>query len=430
MKKYLLGTTAFAAASLVASGASAQSLEDRIRTLEEQMLMGAPGSGFDITVSGYIHGGFFLQDIDPKNGFRAPVGTEEDYGSIDVKMGGAEAQFTAQTTLDNGIDLMGRIELSGFTTDDQIDETYIRAQGGFGQVTLGADDDAWNLTHYSSPNPGLNGIDSPNYRHAVVTGARTGTNASLTGDANKITYFTPRFSGFQFGISYTPNTADTNGDSGSAPYDRNSGDIENVVGIGANFSRSFGGIAVGASAGWQSGTTNEKFDHDGMGETPERGIDTDPSQWHVGGTVSRGGWTLGGAYASYEGSPSAGGAVKSLTDGEGSVELDLSDKLSATAWAVGATYNTGPWTVGVGYLQSEADIGGVLGSFDDNNNPVYSEGTLTGETTVVNAGASYALAPGVTLAADVSFYEDDDGADTTNSSKEAVGAGIIMGINF
>ncbi|MCY4048948.1 MAG: porin, partial [Hyphomicrobiales bacterium] len=200
MKKYLLGTTAFAAASLVASGASAQSLEDRIRTLEEQMLMGAPGSGFDITVSGYIHGGFFLQDIDPLTA--AP--NEEDYGAVDVKMGGAEAQFTAQTTLDNGIDLMGRIELSGFTTSDQIDETYIRAQGGFGQVTLGADDDAWNLTHYSSPNPGLNGIDSPNYRHAVVTGARTGTNASLTGDANKITYFTPRFSGFQFGISYTP----------------------------------------------------------------------------------------------------------------------------------------------------------------------------------------------------------------------------------
>ena len=416
------------------------SLEERIRTLEEQMLMGAPGSGFDITVSGYIHGGFFLQDIDPNtigtrrlDGDGDPVGTGmEDYGSIDVKMGGAEAQFTAQTTLDNGIDLMGRIELSGFTTSDQIDETYIRAQGGFGQVTLGADDDAWNLTHYSSPNPGLNGIDSPNYRHAVYTGARTGTNASLTGDANKITYFTPRFSGFQFGISYTPNTANTNGDSGSAPYDRNSGDIENVVGIGANFSRSFGGIAVGASAGWQSGTTNEKFDPDGThggsasdGAMAARGIGTDPSQWHVGGTVSRGGWTLGGAYANYEGT---GGALKLETlDGAGedanvTAETDVSDKLAATAWAVGATYNTGPWTVGVGYLQSEQDIGvpGAEGAIV----------TQTGETTVVNAGASYALAPGVTVAADVSFYEDDDGANTTNSSKEAVGAGLIMGINF
>ena len=417
----------------VASEASVQSLEDRIRTLEEQMLMGAPGSGFDITVSGYIHGGFFLQDIDSIT----PAPNEQDYGSIDVKMGGAEAQFTAQTTLDNGIDLMGRIELSGFTTDDQIDETYIRAQGGFGQVTLGADDDAWNLTHYSSPNPGLNGIDSPNYRHAVVTGARTGTNASLTGDANKITYFTPRFSGFQFGISYTPNTADTNGDSGSAPYDRNSGDIENVVGIGANFSRSFGGVAVGASAGWQSGTTNEMFDPDGThggtegnGPMAARGIDTDPSQWHVGGTVSRGGWTLGGAYASYEGS---GGPVRLTLVDEGDADwtdeddtvleqADVSDKLAATAWAVGATYNTGPWTVGVGYLQSEQDRG------DWNAEGVVV--TETGETTVVNAGASYALAPGVTIAADVSFYEDDANTGDTDGSKEAVGAGIIMGINF
>ena len=421
MKKYLLGTTALVAGSLVATGASAQSLEDRIRTLEEQMLMGAPGSGFDITVSGYIHGGFFLQDIDPIR----PAPNEEDYGSIDVKMGGAEAQFTAQTTLDNGIDLMGRIELSGFTTDDQIDETYIRAQGGFGQVTLGADDDAWNLTHYSSPNPGLNGIDSPNYRHAVVTGARTGTNSSLTGDANKITYFTPRFSGFQFGISYTPNTADTNGDSGSSPYDRNSGDLENVVGIGANFSRSFGGVAVGASAGWQSGTTNEKFDHDGMSDTAERGIDTDPSQWHVGGTVSRGGWTLGGAYASYEGS--GGDVSNAVTVDSVTYDVDLSGELAATAWAVGATYNTGPWTVGVGYLQSEEDTASASTNADSTGHTVT---TLTGETTVVNAGASYALAPGVTLAADVSFYEDDDGGNHANSSKEAVGAGIIMGINF
>ena len=428
MKKYLLGTTAFAAASLVASGASAQSLEDRIRTLEEQMLMGAPGSGFDITVSGYIHGGFFLQDIDPKSnpngGFGFNTGPEEDYGAVDVKMGGAEAQFTAQTTLDNGIDLMGRIELSGFTTSDQIDETYIRAQGGFGQVTLGADDDAWNLTHYSSPNPGLNGIDSPNYRHAVVTGARTGTNASLTGDANKITYFTPRFSGFQFGISYTPNTADTNGDSGSAPYDRNSGSIENVVGIGANFSRSFGGIAVGASAGWQSGTTNEMFDPDGGGDMAARGISTDPSQWHVGGTISRGGWTLGGAYANYEGSGDSIVVSTADTSGATTAEFDISDKLAATVWAVGASYNTGPWTVGAGYLQSEQDVGDLASATDN------SIVTVTGETTVVNAGASYALAPGVTVAADVSFYEDNDGQNTPNSSKEAVGAGLIMGINF
>ena len=416
------------------------SLEERIRTLEEQMLMGAPGSGFDITVSGYIHGGFFLQDIDPNtigtrrlDGDGDPVGTGmEDYGSIDVKMGGAEAQFTAQTTLDNGIDLMGRIELSGFTTSDQIDETYIRAQGGFGQVTLGADDDAWNLTHYSSPNPGLNGVDSPNYRHAVIAGAnRTGTNASLTGDANKITYFTPRFSGFQFGISYTPNTEDTNGDSGSTPYDRNTDAIENVVGIGANFSRSFGGIAVGASAGWQSGTTNATYDHDGNPDTAARGIDTDPSQWHVGGTVSRGGWTLGGAYASYEGSGQVGSATLDVSVAQDdSMVMDFSGDVAQTVWAVGASYNTGPWTVGAGYLQGESDQTNVTAGTNDAGQTSISRSTVTGETTVVNAGASYALAPGVTVAADVSFYEDNDGLNQPNSSQEAVGAGLIMGINF
>ena len=430
MKKYLLGTTAFAAASLAASGASAQSLEERIRTLEEQMLMGAPGSGFDITVSGYIHGGFFLQDIDPV--------TSQDYADTDIKMGGAEAQFTAQTTLDNGVDIMGRIELSGFTTDDQIDETYIRAQGEFGQITLGADDDVWNLTHYSTPNPGLNGIDSPNYRHAAATGARTGTNDSITGDANKVTYFTPRLSGFQFGISYTPNTENTDGDSGSAPYDRNSGDIENVIGLGANFSRSFGGTAVGASAGWQSGSDNYTFDHDGDPGTADVGIDTNPVNWHVGGTVSRGGWTIGGAYARYGGIAVFGyNATNGRVDEDNPVNryVDLSSEFEQTVWAVGATYGTDLWTVGVGYLQSEADgrasdVSVEADKIRDGDVYGLDATRLSSEAIVIGGGASYVLVPGVTVAADVAFYGDDNGRGQPNSNLEAVAAGFIIGINF
>ena len=108
------------------------------------------------------------------------------------------------------------------------------------------------------------------------------------------------------------------------------------------------------------------------------------------------------------------------------LEVDLSDKLASTAWTVGATYNTGPWTVGVGYFQAEQDVG-VTGTNDENEPTV---GTRTGETSVVNVGGSYELAPGVTVAADVSFYEDDDGTNHANSTQEAVGAGVIMGINF
>ena len=77
---------------------------------------------------------------------------------------------------------------------------------------------------------------------------------NTTGDANKLTYFTPRFSGFQLGLSYTPSLAGGTGGSsnsyGNLP--NNNGGVdpadpsrqEKIVEIGANYVNSFGGVDV------------------------------------------------------------------------------------------------------------------------------------------------------------------------------------------
>ncbi|MCY4039562.1 MAG: porin, partial [Hyphomicrobiales bacterium] len=347
MRKVLLGTTAFVAASVVASGASAQSLEDRIRTLEESMLMGSPGSGFDVGVSGYMHGGFFLVDIDDNPATTA----EEDYGSTDVKIGATEIHFTATGQLDNGIEVGGRVELEGTTQTDQIDETYIWAEGGFGRMVIGAENGPSYLMHYSAPwIAGVNGVDSPNYRYTTHGGAaRTNTQTLIASDANKITYFTPRFSGFQFGIAYTPSaTGDNRGGEqngwGSA-YDRSGGTgVENIVAVAGNFSRDFGGVSVGASAGWESGSSNVTYDN---GTDNPQSVSDDPTNWHIGGEVSRGGFTVGGAYYSatgFTGGDGTGDATSTVGEGQTNErEVDLTSDTEQTAWAVGAHYATGPW---------------------------------------------------------------------------------------
>lgn len=448
-KRYLLGTMAFVVTSVIASGAMAQSLEERIRTLEESMLMGAPGTGFDLQLSGFAHGGFVIQDADPVDG-------TEDFASTDVKMGEAEIIFEATTLLDNGIEIGGAVQLEGFTDDDQIDETYMWAEGGFGRFVLGAENSADSLMHFSSPWFGLNGVDGASYRYTAITAVRDGTGTDLAGDANKITYFTPRFSGFQFGISYTPNNEDRSGDaSGGGAYNKNNGDrtVENIVGVGSNFRRSFGDVSIGASAGWESGSAG-KFDlaefYDGRSILLN--VAEDPTNWHIGGEVSMQGFTVGGAYfraEGYYGTDGKGSVVKASNNGtsvdiefgdlpavrffntsiqevygdiidarfgEGtsadvaSISADASTVSEQNAWTVGATYGTGPWTVGIGYFQAEADVIGV-----------------DLETTVIGLGATYDVAPGVSVAADIGFYEDGfaDGAST-----DATGGGILLGINF
>ncbi|MCY4034218.1 MAG: porin [Hyphomicrobiales bacterium] len=490
MKKYLLGTTAFAAVSFVTSSAMAQSLDDRVRTLEESMLMGSPGSGFAVAVSGFIHGGFVISDIDavpttiPGTGERPSVGREytergepdyrprrpgwgyyngtkgdgnfqgnaqnnlsedEFFDSPLVRMGGSEVHFTATRRLDNGIEVGGRVELEGFTEDDQIDETYIWMEGGFGRLQVGAENGASYLMHYSAPwVSAVNGVDSPNYRYAAVTGARTSTQTLLSSDANKITYFTPRFSGFQFGISFTPNSSNRDGEQNSgAPSDsveevmRTDSDyhtLENIVSAGINFARRFGDVSLGASAGWESGTNNAVWRNS---DSELVGFEKDPLNWHIGGEVSLSGFTFGGAYHRGEGFGSNASIRSALdcryinTQGveEGTLTCqDRSEDLELTTWAVGARYAVGPWSVGLGYLDSVAEgYPAPLRGSDGTWESLTQEARGDAETQVIEAAVSYEAVPGVTFTGDINFYEDSDG---NGNDLESVGGGILMGISF
>jgi predicted porin len=146
------------------------------------------------------------------------------------------------------------------------------------------------------------------------------------GDAEKITYFTPRIAGLQFGASYMP----------SGEEDKNSSiapttvDLRDGWAIATNYRAKFGGVGLGLAAGYASakqpgGTTGPDFEGD-------------PKGWAVGGKVSFVGVTLAAGYMSR----------KSIA-GTGTGANEASDELS-----FGAKYDFGKNHVSAGYLYGEA----------------------------------------------------------------------------
>jgi len=202
------------------------------------------------------------------------VQTTTDLGRTD-SFWEAEVFFVGETELDNGIKIGVNIQLEAYTSADQIDEHYVYVQGGFGRIVVGAENSAAYLMHYSAPSPtgGDFGADSPNFLPFRAppsngTGGSVFTFMGLTNDANKITYYTPRFApGFQFGLSYTPDDdgpagrqAGAAGCRGGCAFDAGNGISDNdqqnhhhFVEAGANFVRSINGIDLAFDVGFGTG---------------------------------------------------------------------------------------------------------------------------------------------------------------------------------
>ena len=276
MKKILLGSTAIvAAAAAFAAPASAA----------ENIKLG---------LGGYYQSAFVLIDEDVA-----------DTRTDSIKQEG-EIYFLGETTLDNGVTVGVNVQLEAYTTasasgpGDQIDEHFVYFEGGFGRVQLGAADSAAYLMHYSAPTAiAGHGVDSPNFFHASQPGtnvlASNYTFLNTTGDANKLTYFTPRFSGFQLGLSYTPSLAGGTGGSsnsnGNLP--NNNGGVdpadpsrqEKIVEIGANYVNSFGGVDVAIAVGYLTGQ-----------QEADRAGSDDQEAFTVGAQLGYAGFTFGGGY--------------------------------------------------------------------------------------------------------------------------------------
>ncbi|WP_282604777.1 porin [Pelagibius sp. Alg239-R121] len=353
MKKILLGSTALVAAGMLA--APAVQAEDPIQ----------------LGVGGYMeqYFGYGSSDIDDRDHF-------------DQKSD-SEIIFSGSTTLDNGIQFGVNVQLEGNTSGDTIDESYAFIEGDFGRVLLGSENSAGYIMGVAAPNVGL-GInsgdqgdwvpaDSDAGQFRAALGATSLENAAVN-DANRVTYFTPRFSGLQGGISYTPDSGE---DSNAQPSENAA--YHNGIDLGVNFTESFGGFDV-AAYGRYGVATNDAPGGD------------DPEVFGAGINVGFAGFTVGGSYSQQE---------------EGGVN-------EGQSWDIGASYGTGPWGVSLTYFNGEAE--GSAASGDE-------------ELQTIEAAASYALGPGIKVIGSVGYNDfDDDESGVGDDSND--GYWIVTGIKL
>jgi len=401
MKKVILGTTALVAASAMtlASASAAEKIK--------------------LNVGGYMQTSFVIADYD----------TDTDQLPTDVRYEG-EVHFTGSTVLDNGLKFGVNIQLEARQSTDQIDETFIFVEGAFGRVNLGSENAASYLMHYASPSPVIGWTLNDSNANASGFGTPA-TSATEVSDADKITYFTPRFSGFQLGASYTPDGDEETGT--ASPYSpiQDEGAADEAYSIGVNYIGKFSGVSVKASAGYDLITRS------GVDVVTAAVVTSTSTAVHTFTAANGGGTTLTNTYvdgvlttAAVTGGATAlttitSAAVSTTTatttvaattaststedTDEFSVGLNLgfegfvvgaaykysdndggNDDLERHDYNVGITYGQGPWTVGVQYAGVELD------------------GAGNGNLDAVVIGGKYILGPGVTAFGGVQYWQGED----------------------
>lgn len=351
MKKAILGTTALVAVGVLAIGTASAS---------EKIKLG---------VGGYMQSTYYYANYDQDTN---AAGTNERISDRVTYEG--EVHFKGETTLDNGIKFGANIQLEAYQKTDQIDETYVYADGAFGRVLFGSEDGAAYLMHYAAPSPvPMYGADSPNIYPIGVTAT---TFADMYVDTDKISYFTPRFAGFQFGASYVPDgTSETGAHSPYSPTQYKSG-LDRGYSLGANYVNKLGAVDLAVSAGYNRANVRLA--------TPPATDGEDASEYNFGAQVGFAGFTLGGGYSK-----------SSDLDGAG---------YDRKVWSAGLTYGMGPWAVGVQY--SDRDDSGPANG---------------GELENWVIGGQYTLGPGITAFGGVELY---DNSLSTGTGLAATGSGI------
>jgi predicted porin len=393
MKKILLGTSAVALASAFANSAYAVDWE--------------------VTVGGYMeqYAAWASPEVDGL--------IDDEYDGIDNK-GEAEIHFKPSITLDNGLQIGADVQLEGNTdTTDQIDESFLFLDGSFGRVLLGSENSAGYLMHYGAPDVTFLNVNSGSLTKFIpysgaafgevgidvdadgflgdVVGLQTGDDIfrgtlgatylenGRNNDAQRFTYFTPRFAGFQVGVSYArdPRQDDQN----QLNLDVEETGLNNIFDVGANYVNSFGAfdIALSGRYGIAVNDDDDLFDDE---------FDDNPQVWAAGLNLGFAGFTVGGSFGEQNGTAN--------DDGIG--------------WDAGIAYETGPWGISFTYFNGENDddeaiASGLLGADEELHQYLL--------------GINYDLAKGVALNAFGAYADfDEEVGDLIDLDPDPVGVDL------
>ena len=162
----------------------------------------------------------------------------------------SEVHVKGSLEADNGLKYTVHVELEGNQNADgasEIDESFVRVSGDFGQLEMGARDHALVRMHYGISDVGVGLTSGDTQKWVPGTYLETAGHAYSGGDDVKLNYISPRMNGFQVGVSYAPDQENENAVA-TAP----AGNDNASWGVATNFTESFGDGTVLFSLGYQN----------------------------------------------------------------------------------------------------------------------------------------------------------------------------------
>ena len=371
-RQILLGTTALMIGAAAAPG---------IAAAEEQPIR--------LSINGFLNEFIGVGDVSDN------IGT--NYGNTNIFNDG-EINFNGETTLDNGLTFGVSIDLE--TTNiggGTIDENFAYVSGDFGKVEVGSQNFANYTTFWDVTAPAVGTYINSGWITIFVpipSGLGTAgtflsplltTNIDIGNDENQISYYSPRFAGFQFTGGYAPQVGGA-----TTPSNRvaNKGTTYNDAwGVGLNFANEFNGISLGFAAGYNSASV----------DTGRKALGAkDIQQIKAGASVGFAGFTVAGSYA------------RQL---EGAVDATNTFTNKGTAFDVGAKYETGPWAASVTYFRGEQKDDVTIAANDT--------------ATAVVGAVSYAVGPGITTSLSVFYGKfEEEGGGTAKSTLGVLGLSL------
>ncbi|MFD1624819.1 porin [Azospirillum griseum] len=331
-------------------------------------------SKFDITIGGdaFFEAGITGQDRD--SGLRATEFRNR-----------LRLVVTPVAKADNGLEYGGRIRLVTDPSRSMVsDRAFMFVNGGFGTVSAGQQNGLSDEYAIIAPSDwGTGGVDGDMQAFLGGTGSNLpGTAGNLrtlvSGNvATRITYLTPKFSGFQFGVTYQPTTDSQNTDINrrktAAPSGNLTGAYSDVYEVGGNYAGTFGDVSLGASLYYLGGTAKNSSTSTATFENL--------SSTMAGLSVGYGGFKVGGSYAW---SGKSGYAKRTTT-------LAATSREAQNVWTLGGQYTVGAITVGATYLNAQ-DAGSL---------------TVAGKNQFQQyvVGAKYVIAPGLSVGGEYNYFK-------------------------
>lgn len=296
----------------------------------------------------------------------------------------SEIRINAKATADNGLEYGARVDLLTSTDLTQnARRTGVFASGNYGRVEFGDLDGASNNLAVLAPTVGVGQING-SYVNFIPTVSRPAGSVVDTGggmirsvdsdQSTKVTYYTPRISGFQAGVSYAPE-ADNMDNGEQVQFATNAGNQKDFFELGLNYRNTYSsGIRVTAGATYD------------MSDAKTGSGREDVSAWGLGLRVGYKGFEFGGGYVDNGDSNNNAGVA---ADNE-------------TSYNIGGRYTQGPWGVAVSYINEDYGTNGGRGV-----------DTSGGTYDAFIVGGAYKITQGLSAGADLSFFErnKDTGTD-------------------